>query len=250
MKTRRQFRDSFRRDMGLPIASDRGGKEGDPASTHPRPSNGEINQALEDALSEYCVETGFQIATAVTESVEAQTDDGPYAFALRNLGTTSETGGLRGGDTNAVRRVVWDDGTAKTTLRPMRREEMERDNRNLSEEPVGTPRNWWVEGYTLNIWPAPQTAGTLRLIVESGVIGFDDDGDVIESLPEDHQVGVRYLAVSLYAESKPSDPEMLALAAAFRPKAERWMGRTKELPARMMPEYQSGFAPHSYRRGR
>lgn len=250
MKTRRQFRDDFRTDLGLPIALDKGGASGDPAATHPRPSNRVIDKMLDEALSEFCVECGFQVATTVTESVDAQTADGPYAVSLSEIGTTSDTGGLRAGDINEVRRVLWDDGSTQTVLTPKRREELERDGRNLSDEPAGVPRHWWIEGYTLNIWPSPEEAGTLRLIVGSGVVGFLSDGDVIESLPRDHQVGVRYLAVALYAESKPNDPEMLALASVFRPKAQLWMQRTLELPARIMPEHQAVLEPFVYRQRR
>src|SRR5262245_32143011 len=105
--SRAMFRDAIRRDMGLPVASDRGGPVGEPAPTHPRPDNRLIDQKLSDAVEKFNLAGAFAVAQAVRVSVAAQTANGPYGIPLWTLGAEV---GLPQGAVTEVRRASWDDG--------------------------------------------------------------------------------------------------------------------------------------------
>ena len=90
LMTRAQYRDAIRRDMGLLVASDKGGPVGDPASTHPRPTNDVLNQKLSDAVEMFNLEGGFSVAVNIPGD-RGRADGGrPYAVALWTLGAASD----------------------------------------------------------------------------------------------------------------------------------------------------------------
>lgn len=245
--TRAEFRDAIRRDMGLPVASDKGGKVGDPAGTHPRPANGLIDQKLSDAVERFNLAASFAVAQNVAVAIPAQTTNGPYAIPLWTLGASA---GMPQGATIDVRRVSWDDGGGnKLRLTPASAEAMGRARREGDNTPPGSPTSFWIEGNILYLASAPSAAGTLYLKVGTGVVDFDDDGDVLESFPGALQVGIEYLAVVLIALSQPSDPEMQVLAAAYQPQAEEYLRKAETNRQEQNTMLQARASVYTYRRG-
>jgi hypothetical protein len=242
-----EYRDAIRRDMGLPVASDKGGKVGDPASTHPRPTNALINQKLNDAVEKFNLEGGFAVANNVAVPVTAQTVNGPYSFSLWTLGASA---GMKQGATYEVRRVRWDDGSGnRTRVDPASWEAIDRARREVDNMPPALPTCFWIEGNLLYISPAPASAGTLYLKVGTGVLDFDSDGDILESFPASVQPGIEFLAVALVALSQPSDPEMQVIAASYMPQADYYIEKAQALRQEQNVMLPARAAVASYRRG-
>lgn len=242
-----QYRDAIRIDMGLPVASERGGKVGDPAPTHPRPTNKVINQKLNDAVEKFNLEGGFTVANNVAVSISAQTANGPYSFSLWTLGADAA---MRQGTTYEVRRVRWDDGSGnRLRVEPASIEAMDRARREVDNTPPAIPTCFWIEGNLLYISPAPASAGTLYVKVGTGVVDFDDDGDILESFPASVQPGIEYLAVELIALSQPSDPEMQVIAASYHPQAEYYLNLARAMRQEQSTMQQARASVGSYRRG-
>ena len=247
LMTRAQYRDAIRRDMGLPVASDKGGPVGDPASTHPRPTNDVLNQKLSDAVEMFNLEGGFSVAVNIPVTVAAQTADGPYAVALWTLGAASD---MQQGAVYEVRRVAWDDGSGnRLRLQPLSRDSMDRNRREWENTPPATPTGFWIEGNQLYVSPAPAAAGTLYLYAGTGVMDFDSDSDILESFPAALQTGIEYLTVALVASSMPTDPEMDVIAASYMDKAQYYLTKAKAMRQEQNVMLQSRASVGSYRRG-
>lgn len=245
--TRAQFRDAIRRDMGLPVASDKGGKIGDPASTHPRPANFLIDQKLTDAVERFNLEGGFAVANNVAVTVAAQTANGPYAVPLWTLGASM---GMQQGATYEVRRVSWDDGSGnRLRLQPSSPEALDRVRREVDNTPPANPTHYWIEGNILYVEPAPASAGTLYLKTGTGVLDFEDDNDILESFPANLQVGIEYLTVVLVALSQPSDPEWQVIAASYKPQADEYLMKASANRQEQNVMLQARASVASYRRG-
>lgn len=243
-----EYRDAIRRDMGLPVASDKpGGKVGDPASTHPRPTNKLINQKLNNAVEQFNLEGGFSVANNVAVPVAAQTADGPYAFSLWTIGASA---GLPQGAAYEVRRVRWDDGSGnRTPVYPASPEALERAHREVDNTPPGVPTLFWIEGNLFYVSPSPASAGTLYLKVGTGVLDFEDDNDILESFPASVQPGIEFLAVVLIAQSQPTDPEMQVIAEAYLPQANYYLEKARALRQEQNVMLPARAAVASYRRG-
>jgi hypothetical protein len=243
--TRAQMRDAIRLEMGLPIAKSRGGNVGDPAKTHPRPTNDLINQKLDDALSMIARESGFSVVSSLTQAVSAQTANGAYSVSLWSFGVPT----VKQGSSDQVRRVSWYNGETWEMLTPSSREAMDRDNRDWDNTPPSVPQWWWVEGNNLFIAPAPEAAGTLKINAGVGVMGYDTDNAFIEELPATLLPAVRVVAVQMIGLSDPTDPEMQALAAGKQTEVQYWLNEARKLRIHQSGQHQMGFAVYSYRRG-
>lgn len=207
---RAQGRDWVRRTLGIipPVdAQVPGAKPGDAPPWQPDPSNPLINQAFDNAASYIAGELGVVDAgDAVSVSVAAQTDAGPYWQDLRELE------GVRSGSVIGVRRAWWNDGSQRTLLTPIGFDELDRDGRNWRDEDPGTPLYRDVQNYRLAVFPAPASAGTLEVEVTSSLMAPLHDGEGFEQLPLAFETDMLYCVAFEVAMVLPDDTEMASRA--------------------------------------
>jgi hypothetical protein len=259
--TRREARDVLRRDKLSLLTSvqeyERFGTGdnvvGDPASSHPDPDNAQINSQLDlaaDFLNRKCRIGHVQ---DVEIEVAAQTADGPLAISLRNVGVGQ--GGLTPGDINQVKRVYFEesDGTTYRIL-PRGREEFDQGTAfdhefaiEFMSRSVGRTRWFWIEGYTLYLLPAPDTAVTLHLIAGTGLL-FVADAASLESLPNDYHDVLWNCAAWFLARNLPGDTEMLALAQQYGQMTQDGIGDILQWKRDVSTQQEDTLTPMTDRR--
>lgn len=257
--TKAQFRDNIRQNLNRLTSLEEDpvtGKAGNPAITHPWPSNDLINSCLLKALSEVNRRAGFNEIQNVNLPVPIGTST-PQTFDIRTIGLTQ---GLAAGQINEIRSVWWIDSAASTPRRvyPVARDEMDRDSINYMAWSPSTPRRFSMDGYSLSLYPASSLGGTLMLIVGNGIVGFVTDTDTIETLPMDYHPVIEYVATRLVALTQSTDVEMDksaqtfgALAAAGIMDVEKWVLRKNVEEQRSIggqPQNGSYYGGYSYRR--
>jgi hypothetical protein len=228
---RAQLRDVIRHHLGKRTALDDDpttGKAGDPAAKHPWPPSALINEQLDEAISQINVEAGFAEVSDLSVPVAVGTAT-PQGIPLRTVGLDQ---GLSLGQVNEVRRAYWDDGATTRRLTPIARDELDRDGQQFQAWPVGTPTRFALDGYSLYLYPGVSVAGTLVLIVGTGILGFKTDADFIEQLPNDYHPTIPRLAAGLVAATLTEDLEMqntskfnLALGLSGTAKIKKWVAR-------------------------
>jgi|GEM_PF-2908481 len=208
--TRARMRDAIRRNLNKEIAKDRipSAPDGEPSSVDPLPSNALINLKLDEAISFIVRKTGFTESNPVTVSIAAQTANGAFVVNLARLSVS----------VNEIRRVSWFDGSTYQRLRPVSRDEYSKNYGDWENDSVGTPSQFWIDGYKLYLLASPQSAGSLSIIAGTGVIGFETDNDVIEQLPQDYHSIVLDCATWLIADTQQNDSEMAGYVRAFQSK--------------------------------
>lgn len=257
--TKAQMRDSIRHNLNKLTSLEEDpvtGTAGNPAITHPWPSNDLINSCLLKALSEVNRRAGFNEIQNVNLPVPIATST-PQTFDIRTIGLTQ---GLSAGQINEIRSVWWIDSAAGTPRRvyPVARDEMDRDSINYMAWSPSTPRRFSMDGYTLSLYPGSSLGGTLMLIVGNGIVGFVTDTDTIETLPMDYHPVIEYVATRLVALTQSTDVEMDksaqtfgALAAAGIMDVEKWVLRKNVEEQRSIggqPQNGSYYGGYSYRR--
>lgn len=217
--TKNQARDIIRRDKLKKLTSQMEyeffgtgtNTVGDAASHTPSPTNEEINSQLDMALSYLNRKCHLGFTSDKTIAVTAQTANGAYGISLRSIG-----------DITDVHRVFWEDGSNNTRrLLPKSRQSFDTGYAYEWQQyqPVSLDGfiygYFWIEGETLFMLPSPSTAGTLHLLVGTG-IAFVGDLAVLDVLPDDYHDIVWTTAAALVAENSPSDAELAMRAAILR----------------------------------
>lgn len=258
-RTKAQMRDSIRQNLNRLTSLEEDpvtGTVGQPAITHPWPSNDLINACLTKALSEVNRRAGFNEIQNVNLAVPIGTST-PQTFDIRTIGTDQ---GLSEGQINEVRSVWWIDSVSSTPVRvyPVARDEMDRDDTNYMAWSPSTPRRFSMDGYTLSLYPGSSLGGTLMLIVGNGIVGFVTDTDTIETLPMDYHPVIEYVATRLVALTQSTDVEMDksaqtygALAVSGIMDVEKWVMRKNVEQQRSMggqPQNGNYYGGYSYRR--
>lgn len=221
---RAELRDRIRNLLDIPTPLELGyGVAGQQPSSRPNPSNAQLNNALRLAIADINTYAGFHV-TEFTVAIAAQSPTfiGPFAFGLNNItGPTQLTNDIRSARfLDSATGQIW-------RLYPQYREVFDREDIDLYNGGVGVPRYFWISGYSFYMWPAPQDAGTLTLIAGTGVSQFLYDGDVIDQLPIDLQVGVEYQALVNLGMTMAGDIETQQRAMAYKPKADAMLERIR-----------------------
>lgn len=191
---------------------------GDPSSTHPTPTNIQINSQIDMALSFINRRCELGEAFDVEVEVEAQTTDGPLAIPLRTVGSGA---GLSPGMINTIERVYWEESGTTRRLLPRSRQDFDTGYwtqwQEQSPSTVGDDYGgwFWIEGYTLYLLPAPSSAGTLHLLAGTG-IAFAGEAASLECLPNDFHDIVWNCAAWFVARNQPINVEMQTLAAQYQ----------------------------------
>lgn len=202
-KTRAALRDDVRRAMSQVPPIDTGvGIAGAVPVRNPWPTNPLCNQMI-DASVAFLSRKGKLAGDATPEliPIPAQTANGPLSLSLQDIGQTLAV--------NDVKRIAWYDsgGTVESLLIPDNRENLDRNLRSLMTQPPATPQRWWVEASRLQIWPAPQNAGTLSAMFGIALWSQSQtlDGELLELIPTDYVPLVVWKTVSLLCGTQPDD---------------------------------------------
>ena len=217
--TRKHFRERIRHNLGKRTLRDNdpNAELGEPAATHPHPTNVFLNEKIDEALRFLNSECDLGFVDDVEVSVSASTADGAQRILLHNVAPTlysTEVGDA--GDIHTVKRAYLEVGDTLYPLIPVDREEYDRSRRQWEIEDAGTPRYLWREGNALYLLPGTNTAGTLHITAGTGIIGFRTDADTLLQLPNDfHSVAVD-AATWHTAMSEPNNVEMQTQAGLYR----------------------------------
>lgn len=250
--TRAEMRDWVRERLGVtpPIAQPIGSPNFGPAGTQPayapNPNNHLIDSAIDEALSNINTRTGFH-AFRFTVDVPATTlTMGPQKIKLsfndptetKNGDDITATIGIQ--NFNTVRRVLWIDGGGSGNLPqfllPAPFRETDLAQQNFDAMPPSIPQYFFVDGYSLFLYPASANGGTLILWGGTGLQNPIGDTGIIDQLPADYYIDVLYNVMVTVGESRLLNTEMAQLAQSYTPKADRgvenigaWQ-RTRESP--------------------
>jgi hypothetical protein len=218
--TRAELRERVRHSLNKRTARDASasGVLGDPAGTHPWPSNSFLNEKSDEALRLLNSECNLGHVQDIEVSVAATTEDGVQRVKLRTLTAETPDGQrLDFGDVHTVKRAYWEDsGGNLTPLTPLDREEYDRTRRQWETEDATTPRFYWQEGYDFYLLSGTDTTGTLHIMAGTGIFGWYTDTDTIWQLPNDYHSVAVDLTTQLVAESQQEDAEMMRYAVLYR----------------------------------
>lgn len=261
--TRAQFRDSIRRKLGIvpPIDISLSNPAGAQPTNSPYPTNMQINDALQDAISDVNRECGFHVNRfSVPVPVDPSVPFGPFRIDLSNLAPNTE--GVLVAPTGRiidVKRVLWYPGlvregtptTPPVLLYPTTRDNLDRsDNNNYYAAPSSFPQGYYVEEYSLWITPGQSEDGTYLLTCGTGITGLQCDNDVIDQIPIDYQNIFDYGGVYHLSITQTMDAEAQARAQAFGPLFTQGMVRFKSWindgtgaaePVMLFRSYRGGY---------
>jgi hypothetical protein len=216
LMTRPEFRDAIRRDLQIVPPIDTGVPgtvPGQQPTNAPNPTNAQINQCIQQAISDINRFSGFHVnqITTTVPAVDSSTL-GPYGTSMLSLGTMS-------GSVNDIRRVLWtpsDPTGVPQLLFPVNRNALDRGEVSTYYNVApGMPQMWYIEGYALYITPAPSMAGTLTLTAGTGVLGLQGETDTLDQCPADLQYVVEYQAVVRLSKLSTMDIEAKERAQMF-----------------------------------
>lgn len=235
LKTRQEFRDSIRRKLGIIPPIDVIGVAalpGEQPTNSPYPTNMQINDALLGAVSDINRECQFHVQQyTVPVPPFPGNSRGPFQLDLSNLNPNT-VGTLVSpvGHINDVLRVLWvPTGGIQTLLSPSNRDYQDRAGvTEYYSDVASVPQSWYVEQYSLFIFPAPSAAGTLLLTLGTGIVGLDCEDSVIDQVPIDFQDIFEYQAIVRLAKTQTLDVEAQERAQMFGADAMLGMRQFKE----------------------
>lgn len=257
--TRAEFRDVIRRKLAIvpPVDIDPSALPGQQPTNAPYPTNQQINDALGDFVSDVNRATGFHV-TELSFPVNPLSSStyGPGKYYLGDF-TPNAAGSTTlldpKGLVNDVQRALWIPSSSGVPilLYPVERDNLDRSNNtNYYATPPSLPNQWWIEGYVLNITPAPSESGVINLICGTGVFGFACDSSVLDQVPIDYQVIFEDGAIYRLSITQTMDVEAQTRAQAFGPLAQqgiaqfkRWKlgGTGAPVPQVLFKSYRTGY---------
>lgn len=247
--SRAQMRDQARRMLDQIPPVDDGGAEGAQPTRFPYPTNTELNTAINEAVaffSRECRIGGDPVPRSMP--LPQCTNLGPFALALQQIAP--------GGSVNEARGVKWATNTTTANpLRPRNREEMDRLLIGWESQVPGTPSDYWVEGGSLMIWPAPSCAGLLVLQFGTALWlqATNLDLEVLDVIPNDYLPVVMAQVVLNVAAKQPGDVEMVGRAKYYAgvvgDENRGGLSQMMAFFARRNRSYQSGITPMTGRIG-
>lgn len=248
--TRRQMREKIRINrLGVltPVQMGiTGAVDGDAPTQQPDPSNAQINDAIDDALSWINAEVGFNGSTDVLSfAVTAQTADGSYQKLLSDSAITGYASQIKD-----VRSCGWVSGTDdEIHLKSNTFEDLERTRRDWRIEPVGTPIYYIIESYAIYLWPSPDTAGTVYMRAGLSLSGPASDSETIAQLPSEFFPVVMDLAAMLCCQGMPGDIEMQARIPGLQQRVGKGVALIRKWYNDTNKKYQGSFTHRSHRTG-
>lgn len=211
---RAEMRDFLRRALNKVPAIDVGigpdggeAKKGDPAPSTPQPTNPQINQAIDTAISRISMAfNGLYDPELRRLDVAAQTANGPFYIDLQRIGL-----GLANGSVFQVVTAKWYvSGSTPLNLTQASIENWDQDRPQWGSMPPGLPTKILTGGTKIGLWPAPAAAGELEVTVGVRLKLGPGDLDTLDGLFEDELIAVMDIAKSELAATQPRDEVMQA----------------------------------------
>lgn len=237
--TRAEFRDEVRRSMNIvpPIDVSLSNPAGAQPFNYPNPTNQQINQAFQQAISQTNREAGFHVTeyTLPVAAIDATTE-GPFGIYLGDL-TPNTTGSTVAfppkGIINDVQRLLWlpaAAGSVPVLVLPKFRDNLDRSGNSSYYRtfPAAIPQFWYIEGYTLYVTPSQSTTGSYILTVGTGLANFACDDDTLDQVPIDYQDIFTFGAVYLISIAQTNDVEADDRASKYGPLFIQGIKRFKE----------------------
>jgi hypothetical protein len=212
--TRATCRDAVRRRIGVVPAVDSNtiaSIEGDPTTAQPHPTNAHLNQLISDVISDLSIKCRIgEISQPVRIPVPAQTAYGPYTVDL-HAGVLGEDVAFQ---LNSIRRVYWNTSTSyaygqNIVLKPTSAEDMDRRGFGAVNTAPGTPSQWWTQGYSIRIFPAPNVSGDLYIEGDMGIYSPVSDSEVIRGIPADYHKVVADGVAAFFCMSQTNDQVLM-----------------------------------------
>lgn len=216
---------------------------GDEPDWAQQPSNEVLDDACRDAVRRINLASGSeQNVQTISLAVDAQTADGPYTVNLSDLS-------VRAGMINNLRDAWWQDASGNyypLTSRTWAQWGRDGSTPGVMDMDAATPTRYLLQGQTLTLWPAPDTAGTLTLRCGVGLLPPLTDISVFAGLPDDCWADLLDLIAVGAARANIDDTAMQARVATIDAKgalsrictAIGWQDRRQ----------QGGFVPLTGRR--
>jgi len=229
LRNRAEMRDDIRSDLDIappstwPVGDTRYGPPGAQPLYRPKPTNEQINRALNDMLDIVNNKTGFH-GTTIFYPVPAQTQQG-YLFIPLDMNVFN-TPGVSGQNLNTVRRVLWDNGTYNTggptnwtQVLPTDAIYFDRNQSIQDNAPASTPEWYFLRDGGLWITPAPSIGGYFQIGGGTGSLAMMSDTEFIDQIPAGYHQYIRRGAAQLVslmsAGSDLQGREMLRLLTPF-----------------------------------
>jgi hypothetical protein len=236
-----------------PVDYGTGAAMGAQPTNAPVPTNAQINDALQDAISDINRAAGFHVLqfTVPVNPITAGTV-GPFALYLGDL-TPNSYGTTLVAPTaliNDVRRLLWTPtGGHPIILTPANRNALDRVPTDYFSNYAATPNSWYVEGYTLFVTPGQATTGTYIITCGTGVLGLQCETDVIDELPIDYQEIIEYQAIVRLSKLSTMDAEAAERAQNFLPDAQEGIRQIKAWVEGLSGVPQPSLGFQTYRNG-
>jgi hypothetical protein len=216
--TRAELREAEIIALGRTPGSVRGLPVGTPSTTDPRPIIAEYNWSLDEAVRKIN-RRAFPDSSGAQKSitVSAQTASGPYL-----LDTSAAIAGVwTAGEVTDIYDAWWQDATGgRLHLNHTTADTIRSDRSDIYNEVPSTPTFLWMDGQTLNLFPAPAAAGTLQVITRFCLPLLSSDTDSCSALPEAYHSTIWQLGALLLAGLYPNDTEMQNRIAVLTPESE------------------------------
>jgi hypothetical protein len=215
---RAQTRDASRRDLNIVPPSDyppndpRFGPPGAQPAGNPIPSNQQLNDAYDNAISMLNNRVQYNsIIVPIPLRAAAAGSTGYLPISMANNQYISQTLMAQIGlsNLNDVRRVGWINNGDSTYQQvwPFDLAQTDRDRIIQDNNGPGVPTWYYTDQYNLYINPPNGAEGTLQVTYGNGSLSFCVATGYIEQLPVDHHYCVRQLANQLVTMKGPGNVE-------------------------------------------
>lgn len=249
---RAQLRDAIRRKLNITPPIDLAqGNIGDQPANRGNPSNFQMNDAIQEAVYDLNRRCNFHVNNNINISVPAISPSvlGPYEINL-NVAAVQSNPVLGIASINDVRRAEFiQSGGAYYRLEPTDYREVDLARTDYKTTPPGTPRQYWIEGYKLYVYPSQAVSGVINLICGTGLLAYQTDEDVLSQIPLDYQDVIQYLAIQILMSGQTMDKEAKERMAVFAQLAEQGVMDVNRWKNGNNGEYQPSMKVATYRVG-
>lgn len=249
---RAQMRDAIRRKLNITPPIDAGtGNAGDQPVNRGNPSNQQMNDAIQESVHSLNRRCNFHVNNNINVPVPAINSSvlGPYEINLQAAAVQSNPN-LDLATINDVRRAEYIDSSATYyRLEPTDYRELGLQRTDYKATPPGTPRQYWLEGYKLYVYPAQSVSGVVNLICGTGLLAFRLDTDTLTQIPLDYQDVIQYMAIDILMSGQTMDKEAKERRAIFSQLAENGILDIYRWKNGNNGEYQPSFKVATYRSG-
>ena len=218
---------------------------GQQPTNYPVPTNAQIDQCLTDAIANINRECQYEVNSIdVAVGAGDSSTYGPYQISMSDFTTQP-------GLVNDIQRVLWTtSGGVPQIIQPVTRAQLDRNfvSQYYAFLP-SQPELYYVEGYSVYITPAQNSAGVYTFTCGTGLVGLQTDSDVLSQCPDQFQNTFVYEAVRLLAMTQTLDVEANDRYAMYGQMAQNGKKSWKEWRHNLSGTQQPQLSFVSYRTG-